>query len=227
ARVIVCAEVRMEDKVRQIYLVRHGESDWNRIRRIQGNFPGIALSERGRRQAELLGGRLSGMSFDRVICSDVERAVETARIALGDDHPMDFDNELREIAFGEWEGRLVTELEEESPGQVAMWFRKPSSVEIAGAEPFLQFHGRVRRRMDEIIGSTEGDLLIIAHGGVICAWLTHILGMAPDDIWAFSLANTSMTTVKLEFRPRVRLLGDASHLDALNLGFDGMPSASS
>jgi len=48
--------------------------------------------------------------------------------------------------------------------------------------------------------------------------------MDPDDLWSFSLPNTSVTTVMLEFRPRVRLFGDASHLDAATLGIDGMPS---
>lgn len=215
----------MAERVRQIYLVRHGESEWNSIRRVQGNFPGIALSERGRRQSELLGERLARMKFDEVICSNVERAVQTARIAIGDSHPIEFDERLREIAFGDWEGRLVSELEDEFPGKLDMWFRKPTSVIIDGAEPFLDFHERVRCRMEEIIRDTAGDVLIIAHGGVICTWMTHILGMDPDDIWSFSLANTSVTTVKLEFRPRLRLLGDASHLDEDSLGFDGTPAS--
>ena len=79
--------------------------------------------------------------------------------------------------------------------------------------------------MDGLIDSTEGDILIITHGGIICAWMTHVLRMPPDDIWTFSLPNTSLTTVMLDFfRPRLRLLGDVSHLDGETLGFDGMPA---
>ena len=215
----------MNQDSRKIHMVRHGESQWNSERRVQKNTEGVALSERGRRQAELLGLRLKGMRFDHVFCSDVQRASETARISLGESYPVLFSSELREIAFGEWEGRLVSEIEEETPGAMARWFRSPSKVEIKGAEKFLDFHARIVREIDRITESTSGDILIISHGGVICTWLTHILGMAPDDIWSFSLPNASITTVMLEFRPRLRLLGDAHHLTGDSLGFDGMPSS--
>ena len=214
----------MEETSRRIHLVRHAESVWNSVRRVQGNSCCVGLSPRGIEQARMLGRRLGAMKYDKVFCSDIERAVRTARIALGEDCPIEFSHELREIAFGTWEGKLVSELEEEYPGALDRWFREPSSVKIEGAEPFMEFHARVAREMDRIVGSTSGDLLIISHGGVICAWLTNLLGMHPDRIWSFSLPNTSVTTIMLEFRPRMRLFGDASHLDAATLGFDGMPS---
>lgn len=216
----------MSREPRNIHLVRHGESQWNRERRVQGNCRGIALSEKGIEQARLLGQRLKRMHFDSVHCSSVERAVQTARIALGDDREIAFSEELREISFGDWEGKLVSEIGIEAPGEIENWFRKPSSVSINGAERYLDFHGRAVSAIGGIIDSTEGDVLIICHGGVICTWLTHILNMDPDDLWAFSLPNASITTVKLEFRPRLRLLGDSSHLTPDILGFDGMPSVS-
>ena len=214
----------MSDGIRRIHLVRHGESTWNSIRRVQGTHDGVHLSELGRAQAALLGVRLRKMEFSRVFCSSAERAVETARLALGDDHPIEFMDELCEISFGEWEGLLVSEVQERYPGELELWFRSPSKVSIEGAEPFAEFHERAGSTVDGIIGSTEGDILIVAHGGIICAWLTHILGMSPDDIWSFSLPNTSLTTVMIDFRPRLRLLGDVSHLNGKTLGFDGMPS---
>jgi broad specificity phosphatase PhoE len=214
----------MGDDMRKIYLVRHGESTWNAVRRVQGNHGGVRLSELGRAQAALLGERLRRIDFGPVYCSSAERAVETARIALGDDHEIEFDDDLVEISFGEWEGLLVSEVKERYPGRMEEWFVSPSRVEIEGAEPFPEFHERACSAVDRIIGSSEGDTLIISHGGIICAWLTHILGMSPDDIWSFSLPNTSLTTVVIDFRPRLRLLGDVSHLDGKTLGFDGMPT---
>lgn len=215
----------MSDTIRRIYLVRHGESTWNAVRRVQGNHADVHLSELGRAQAAHLGVRLRSMEFTRVFCSSTERARETALIALGEDHPIEFRDDLREISFGEWEGLLTTEVQERYPGDLERWFRGPSKVAIAGAEPFGEFHQRASRTVDGIIDETEGDILIVSHGGIICAWLTHILGMSPDDIWSFSLPNTSLTTVMIDFRPRLRLLGDVSHLDGKTLGFDGMPAS--
>jgi broad specificity phosphatase PhoE len=214
----------MKEDARSIHLVRHGESTWNAVRRVQGNHEGVGLSELGRQQAALLGKRLRGMEFSSVFCSSTERARETALIALGGDRRITFMDDLREISFGEWEGLLVSELQERYPGKLERWFRAPSKVEIEGAEPFGEFHERASRTVDGIIDSTEGDILIVSHGGIICAWLTHVLGMSPDDIWSFSLPNTSLTTVMIDFRPRLRLLGDVSHLDGKTLGFDGMPA---
>lgn len=214
----------MSDGIRRIDLVRHGESTWNSVRRVQGNHDEIHLSELGRAQAGLLGQRLRSMEFSGVYCSSADRAVETARIALGEDCSIKFMDELREISFGEWEGLFVDEVKERYPGELELWFSSPSKIDIEGAEPFMEFHERASRTVDGIIESTDGDILIVAHGGIICAWLTHILGMSPDDIWSFSLPNTSLTTVMIDFRPRLRLLGDVSHLDGQTLGFDGMPS---
>ncbi len=214
----------MSDAIRRIHLVRHGESTWNAVRRVQGNHGDVHLSELGRDQAGLLGIRLRGMEFARVFCSSSERAVETARLALGEDHSIEFMDDLQEISFGEWEGMLVSEVKERYPGELELWFRSPSKVTIEGAEPFGEFHERASRTVDGIIDDTEGDILIVSHGGIICAWLTHVLGMSPDDIWSFSLPNTSLTTVMIDFRPRLRLLGDVSHLDGKTLGFDGMPA---
>ncbi|MBN2071024.1 MAG: histidine phosphatase family protein [Candidatus Krumholzibacteriota bacterium] len=215
----------MKDMTRKVHLVRHGESKWNSERRVQKNTDGVPLSDRGRRQAQLLGARLETVPFDHVFCSDVQRAAETARIALGESYPIGFSSELREIALGAWEGRLVSEIEAETPGIMERWFKAPSTVEIDGAEKFFDFHRRVVDEVERITGSTSGDLLIISHGGVICTWLTYILGMDQDGLWSFSLPNASISTVMLEFRPRLRLLGDANHLTDGSLGFDGMPSS--
>jgi len=214
----------MSDTIRRIHLVRHGESTWNAVRRVQGNHDDVHLSELGRAQAVHLGLRLRSMEFASVFCSNMERARETVLIAFGDDHPIEFIDDLREISFGEWEGLLVSEVQERYPGELELWFESPSKVTIAGAEPFGEFHERAIRTVDGIIDDTEGDILIVSHGGIICAWLTHVLGMSPDDIWSFSLPNTSLTTVMIDSRQRLRLLGDVSHLDGKTLGFDGMPA---
>lgn len=215
----------MKEKAPRLYLVRHGESEWNTQRRVQDNHSGNGLSEVGVKQAERLGLRLRDLEFDRVYCSDVQRAVETAEIALGGVDDVEFMNTLREISFGGWEGKHVQQIVEEYPGMMEKWFNQPTSVSIDGGEDMVDFRERVVETFDEITDRIDsGNVLVITHGGVICSYLTYILGMDIDDLWSFSLPNASLTTISLEYRPRLRLFGDTSHLDGKNLGFDGMPS---
>ena len=216
----------MEQEKRKIYLVRHAESVWNGERRVQGTCAGIALSERGRIQARLLGNRLRSMRIRSVYCSDAERAVETARIALGDGKEMTLMHDLRELSLGEWEGRLIRELRENDPDLLDRWYRRPTTVKIEGAEDMYSFKKRILAAFDDIIKAPGGgDAVVISHGGVICAYLTHLLNMDLDDLWSFSLPNASLTTIILDFKPRLRGFGDTAHLHRDCLGADGMPSA--
>jgi broad specificity phosphatase PhoE len=211
---------------RKIYLVRHAESVWNDERRVQGTCPGITLSERGRIQARLLGNRLRSMRIRSVYCSDAERAVETARIALGDGRDMILMHDLRELSLGEWEGRLICDLRENDPDLLDRWYRQPTTVQVEGAENMFSFKKRVLEAFDTIIQAPGGgDAIVISHGGVICAYLTHLLNMDLDDLWTFSLPNASLTTIILDFKPRLRAFGDTAHLHRDCLGADGMPSA--
>ena len=126
--------------------------------------------------------------------------------------------------LGEWEGRLISDLRAEDPGKLDAWYRTPSTVSLKGGEDLAAFRRRVVSFMDEIIASPGGDAAIVTHGGVICVYLTHLLRMHIDDLWSFSLPNASITTVVLDFKPRLRSFGETAHLDASALGLDGMPA---
>ncbi|MCK4350338.1 MAG: histidine phosphatase family protein [Candidatus Krumholzibacteria bacterium] len=216
----------MHDReLRKLHLVRHAESVWNGERRVQGTCPGVLLSERGREQAHLLGKRLRRMEFSAVFSSDAERAVETARIALGEGREISLHPELRELTLGAWEGRLIGELRKEALDQVDLWYRAPTKVEIEGAENLYAFRDRVVSAIDGLIDSPgEDDLLVFTHGGVICTYLTHIFEMDLDDLWSFSLPNASITSIVLDFRPRLSSFGDTAHLMGDAFSLDGMSS---
>ncbi|MCX5754378.1 MAG: histidine phosphatase family protein [Candidatus Krumholzibacteria bacterium] len=209
---------------RKIYLVRHAESAWNRERRVQGTALQVALSPMGRTQARLLGGRLRALPLEAVYSSDARRTLETARLALGEDVPLKVSAEIRELSLGEWEGRLIGDLRDADPEKLDAWYRRPSTVKIEGGEDLVRFRKRVVTFMDGSAASGVGDVAVITHGGVICIYLTHILGMHVDDLWSVSLPNASITTVVLDFKPRLRSFGDTSHLDGSALGLDGMPA---
>ena len=131
ARELMTREGAVDSLIRKIYLVRHAESSWNRERRVQGTCLEVPLSPTGEKQARLLGPRLRALALRAVYSSDARRTLETARRALGDDYPIEVSDRLRELSLGEWEGRLISDLEREDPGKLAAWYRKPSTVEIA------------------------------------------------------------------------------------------------
>lgn len=215
----------MDSPLRKIYLIRHAESSWNRERRVQGTCLEVPLSPTGRTQARLLGRRLKAIPLGAVYSSDAERAMETVRLSLGDGRRIAVSPEIREVCLGEWEGRLIADISAENPKKIDEWYRKPSTVRIEGAEDLGAFRKRVVSFIEKIIASPEGgDSAVITHGGVICVYMTHLLGMHVDDMWSFSLPNASITTVVLDFKPRLRSFGDAAHLDASALGLDGMPA---
>jgi broad specificity phosphatase PhoE len=214
----------MGSRPRKIHLIRHAESAWNLERRVQGTALDVALSPTGREQARLLGRRLKTLSPDAVYSSDAGRTLETARLALGEGFPLRISEEIRELSLGEWEGRLIADLQAEDPAKLDAWYRRPSTVRLERGEDLGVFRNRVVSFMDANVASGAGDVAVITHGGVICIYLTHILGMHVDDLWSFSLPNASITTLVLDFKPRLRAFGDTAHLDASALGLDGMPA---
>ena len=216
----------MDRDKRKLYLVRHAESIWNAERKVQGTCPGILLSERGREQARLLGSRLRTIEAGAVYCSDAERAVETARLALGNGREIILMEELRELSLGAWEGRSIAELRAENPSMIERWYREPTRVRVNGAEDIFSFRDRIVGTIESIgRGDVGGDIIIVTHGGVICAYLTHILGMRLDDLWSFSLPNASITTILLDFKPRLRSFGDTVDTGGGAASSDGISSS--
>lgn len=196
-------------------LIRHGETDWNREGRIQGDMD-CDLSDLGRRQAERLRDRLASEQFDAVYASTAIRAVETGRIAVGHRIEVERRGALREINLGVWEGVLVSDLKKRFPRDTELWFRKPSQVVIEGAESLRSFRRRVTGEITRILDTHDDNssVVVIAHGGVICSYLTAILGLKLDDLWRFKIRNASITRLIFPLNePRIDALNDISHLD--------------
>ena len=98
-----------------IYITRHGETEWNAEGRIQGHTD-VALSSRGQEQARMLARRLAGIQIDAVYSSDLKRAAETARVAVGErDVPLSLTPDLREYNKGVFEGMTADEYREAYP----------------------------------------------------------------------------------------------------------------
>lgn len=181
------------------YLVRHGETEWNRTGRMQGHT-GVPLSAEGRRQATLLAERLRSVEFAAVYCSDLPRAAETARIIAADrDLAISNESDLREFSYGEWEGLTLEEVETRYPGALAERIEAGGNLgwTAPGGESAVDALQRVRRfttRASESLGARE-NILVVAHGGSLRALAVCLLELADDDFWKFRVDNTALAIV--------------------------------
>jgi glucosyl-3-phosphoglycerate phosphatase len=182
----------------RLILVRHGESTWNAEERLQGQLD-PPLSERGREQSRALAGLVDGVPAERVVCSDLGRARETAElIGL---QPGRFDARWREIDVGEWGGRPAAEIDAQG-GELTNWRGGPRTA--PDGESWEDFSARVAGAVDELIAA-GGPWLVVCHGGCIRAAVAHVTGA--DALALGSPPNASATVFELGPRPRLLVYG--------------------
>jgi broad specificity phosphatase PhoE len=197
--------------MKAVLLARHGQSVSNAVRRFQG-VQDVPLSELGRQQALALRAAVSGRPLAHVYASPLERALRTAEIAVqGRDLGLTVMDDLRELSLGDWEGRTVEEIRALPGDPYARWVRDPVENLPPGAEPLPAVQSRVLRAMAVIAAAHPNgeDVLVVAHGGVISAYLAHCLGLPLSSIWRLTLSNGSLSEVA---PPRVRSVNDTGHL---------------
>jgi broad specificity phosphatase PhoE len=182
----------------RLILVRHGESTWNAEERLQGQLD-PPLSDRGREQSRALAGMLDGLPRERIVCSDLGRARQTAEL-MGLE-PGRFDPRWREIDVGEWGGKTAAEIDAQG-SELTNWRGGPRTA--PDGEPWDAFAQRVAGALDELIAA-GGQWTVVCHGGCIRAAVAHVTGA--DKLHLGSPPNASMTVVELGARPRLLVYG--------------------
>lgn len=179
----------------RLYLVRHGQTDWNLAGRLQGQTD-IPLNDTGRQQAEEARQRLSGVHFDAVYSSPLIRAVETAVLVSG--WPREricTDERIKEIAFGDWEGQAPRTLGPE----FANFFADPAHfVPAAGGESLPDLMKRVSAFTEYVKQAHQGQtVLAVSHGAALHGLLTAELGLDMKDYWSVGLGNCAAAELEL------------------------------
>jgi len=172
---------------RIIYLLRHGSVlQADEERRYIGEID-LPLSREGVEQAHLLHSEFSGKEISAVVCSDLIRCVDTARIVCRGltDHII-VRSDLREISMGEWEGKSFREIAQKYPEEYQKRGENISTYRIPGAESFTECQARVMRAFFDIMESIKGNVLIVGHAGVNRLLLCYILGMPIENIFRIS-----------------------------------------
>ncbi len=178
----------------EIWLVRHGETEWSRARRHTGKTD-VPLSEEGERQAAAIGQLLAGRSFALVLVSPLRRARETCRIA-GYEGPAQLRPDLAEWDYGAYEGRTTPEIREDVPGWT-VWTHPVldgETVELVGE--------RASRILREA-ADAGGDVLVFGHGHSTRIATALWLGLPPADGKLFGLDTSTLSVLGHEHESRV------------------------
>lgn len=188
-----------------IYITRHGQTDWNTLWKLQGRTD-IELNENGIEQAQKTGMGLknNGISFDRVYSSPLKRAVKTAELISGfSENEIIKDNRIIEIAFGKAEGTTPDDRKADpSLSWFEDFFEAPEKYDAQGeAEKFYSVFKRTVDFWENEIKSLEGkaqNILIVTHGGTLQSLLLHIDKRELKDYWKVKFPNCSMNLVSLK-----------------------------
>ncbi|QZZ20326.1 histidine phosphatase family protein [Leptothermofonsia sichuanensis E412] len=205
----------------RLLLVRHGETNWNRDKRFQGQID-VPLNEMGRVQSGQAAEFLKPVPIRYAVTSPMLRPKETAEIIL-QHHPdvdLELEDNLREISHGLWEGKLETEIEQEYPGMLEQWQNAPETVQMPEGENLHQVWERAIAAWDGIVQSAyqrqePGITLVVAHDAINKAILCYVLGLGPNYFWSFKQGNGAVSVIDYSQgseKPVLTAMNITSHL---------------
>jgi probable phosphoglycerate mutase len=178
-----------------IYIVRHGETQWNKEEVFRGRKD-IPLNETGRKQAEQAGAYFAGIPVKRIISSPLARAVETAEgISSATGVPIERTEELTDINFGIWEGLPLREVEERYPDAFALWKISPEKLRIADGETLAEVRERISRGLARMDG-LAGAVVIVTHRAICKILVLSLLHMGNEHFWAMKYDPGSITLLE-------------------------------
>jgi len=171
--------------VTTVCLIRHGSVVGAETRRFIGHLD-VPLSPLGIAQVDALSRRLSGVTFDGIYCSDLERARHSAEIlAVPHDLTPVRDPALREFAMGEWDGLTAEQIRARDAHAFAAWMADVGRFQFPGGESLPDLVARAVPAFEALVARHAGGrIAVVAHGGSNRAILCHALGLGPERLLA-------------------------------------------
>lgn len=176
-------------------LMRHGEPVGGRRYRGQIDDP---LSEKGWAQMRAAVG--DTVPWMHIVSSPLLRCRAFAETLAGRHGlPLALDERLKEVGFGEWEGRSAAEIEQDAPGTLARFKADPVNARPAGAEPLVEFHARVATALEDLLVQHAGQhVLLVGHAGVMRMALAWALHIPLEHAYRIEVATASLTRLRFE-----------------------------
>ncbi len=179
----------------RLYLVRHGQTDWNVSGKAQGHTD-IALNAEGRTQAQLLARHLGELPIEQIVCSDLVRCRETLAPSLPTLRiEPEYRTDLRERGFGDWEGNHFTEVHHHMNLISSTRDISLTAVRPPNGESFEDVWVRVSGLVQTLF-ETDANVLVVSHGGTLGVLLARMLQGGFETSRAFRFENTAITELK-------------------------------
>jgi probable phosphoglycerate mutase len=213
---------KSEHRGPRLLLVRHGETDWNRQGRFQGQID-VPLNATGQQQGAKAAEFLQDVPIQQAFSSPLLRPKETAEIIL-QQHPgvvLELVDDLKEISHGLWEGKLEAEIREEFPDLLQQWKTTPAVVQMPEGENLQQVWRRAIAGWQKIVhtcaqSDTPITALVVAHDAINKAILCSLFGLDPSGFWAFKQGNGAVSVIDYpkgpDAPPVLQVLNITSHL---------------
>jgi phosphoserine phosphatase len=202
------------DKVTTLYIVRHGQTEWNVEKRIQGHQDS-PLTELGIKQAQWLGEALQNDHLDVIYSSPSTRAYKTAEY-IRRHRQIDVIEcaAFKEINVGVWEGQTFSSLEQKYPEQLKNFWENPAAFSVPDSETFADVQQRALRQLKHILVRHKGQAVLIATHTVVLKLLMAYFEDRPlAHLWHPPYVHPACLC-KVDFnndRPTIRLHADISH----------------
>ena len=201
----------------QLFLIRHGQTEWNVQKRFQGSGDSPLTAE-GMQQIRRVAGRMKKVKPTGIYTSPRKRAVETAKV-IGAECGCEWHciNELGEISLGRWEGMKYEEIQQMDPAQYNHFFQNPSLFQMAeGGESYHSVQQRAVKATNQIIAEHPGEtVILVSHAITIRLLLIHYMDRPLDDIWQIGpVHQTSVSEIRFAGKETsVVSLGSTAHLE--------------
>lgn len=189
-----------------ILLVRHGDNDWVKEKRLAGWTPGVHLNERGRQQAEALAERLGHLPVAAIYSSPLERCLETAA-PLAQRRQLEVQPlpAVGEVQYGAWQGEKLRDLVKKK--EWAAILHHPSRFRFPQGDSFRDVQARALNALDELAGRHQNDVVVVvSHADVIKIILAHYLGLHLDQFQRLSISPAAVSVVALGEQGPARVL---------------------
>jgi len=184
----------------KIVLVRHGQTEWNRVERFRGRAD-VPLNETGLAQAEATGRRIAAEWRPLAIYSSpLSRAVKTAdAIAWHFELPVQIHEGLSDIDYGQWQGLTPDEARERWPEVVDGWYTAPHTARIPGGETLDELRARAMGMVNELAARHQGQtIILVGHTVINRIILLGVLGLGNNHFWRLRQDTCAINTFEVE-----------------------------